>query len=44
MSRRKVGDVYQFQLSDGTYAYGHVLEDARVAFTERSQLRRANLQ
>ncbi|MFI5429651.1 Imm26 family immunity protein [Aeromicrobium sp. UC242_57] len=30
--RRKVGDVYQFQLSEGRYAYGRVLEDACVAF------------
>ncbi|MFI5429650.1 Imm26 family immunity protein [Aeromicrobium sp. UC242_57] len=30
--RRKVGDVYQFQLSDGRYAYGRVLKDSCVAF------------
>jgi hypothetical protein len=33
--RPKVGDVLEFQLPDGTYAYGRVLRDACVAFYRR---------
>ena len=37
MARRrpKVGDVIQFELPDGTFAYGRVLRDASVAFYRR---------
>jgi hypothetical protein len=30
-----IGDVLQFDLPDGTYAYGRVLRDACVAFYRR---------
>jgi hypothetical protein len=33
--KRRVGDVLQFDLPDGTYAYGRVLRDACVGFYRR---------
>ena len=43
MSRKPaVGDVLQFELPDGTYAYGRVLRDAAVAFYRRRSVEAGN--